>query len=131
MPSTAPMKIDNERGARIKHERVLVEVLTFEGCPHAAPAIELASRVAAEAQVGVDVRVINVAESEAELFQFLGSPSIRVHGHDVEPGADSRRDYAHSCRLYNTSAGLRPLPEEAWLHDALTTIHSPADADGP
>lgn len=90
----------------------------------------VASRVAAEAQVGVDVRVINVAESEAELLRFLGSPSIRVHGHDVEPGADSRRDYAHSCRLYDTSAGLRPLPDEAWLHDALTTIRSPAEADG-
>ena len=117
-------------GARIEDERVPVEVLTLEGCPHAAPAIESASRIAAEARIRVGVRNIEVAQSEVGPLRFLGSPPIRVHGHDVEPGADARHDYSHSCRLYNTSAGLRPLPEEAWLRDVLTTIRSRAEADG-
>lgn len=114
------MSTDPASRARIEAERVLVEVLTLEGCPHAAPAIELASRVAAEARIRAEVRIVKVAQSEAEPLRFLGSPSIRVRGHDVEPGADARHDYSHSCRLYETSAGLRPLPNEAWLRDALT-----------
>ena len=109
---------------------MLLEVLTLEGRPHAAPAIESASRIAAEARIRVEVRNIEVAQSEVDPLRFLGSPSIRVHGHDVEPGADARHDYSHSCRLYNTSAGLGPLPEEVWLRDVLTTIRSRAEADG-
>lgn len=98
---------------------MLVEVVTFEGCPHAAPAVALARRVADEAGISADVRLVDVADGEAERQRFLGSPSIRVDGRDVEPGADLRRDYMHGCRLYATSAGRGALPDETWLRDAL------------
>jgi hypothetical protein len=97
---------------------VLVEVLTFDGCPHASGALELARNVAADIG-GADVRLVRVSESEAYAARFLGSPSIRVDGCDVEPGAEARRDYAFSCRLYSTGRGLSPLPDEMWLRDAL------------
>ena len=98
---------------------MLVEVVTFEGCPHAAPAVALARRVADEAGISADVRLVDVADGEAERQRFLGSPSIRVDGRDVEPGADLRRDYVYGCRLYATSAGRSALPDETWLRDAL------------
>jgi hypothetical protein len=102
---------------RIRH--VLVEVMTFEGCPQAAPAVALARRVADEAGICADVRLVDVAGGETERQRFLGSPSIRVDGRDVEPGAELRRDYAHGCRLYATSTGRSALPDETWLRDAL------------
>jgi hypothetical protein len=98
---------------------VLVEVLTLEGCPQAADAVELARRVVAETGVVADVRLVHVTREQADARRFLGSPSIRVDDRDVEPGADARREYAFSCRLYPTPAGLRPLPREEWLHAAL------------
>jgi hypothetical protein len=103
---------------------VLVEVLTFAGCPRGEPAVALARRVADEAGIGADISVVDVPEDQTERRRFLGSPSIRVDGRDVEPGADLRRDYARCCRLYATSAGRGPLPDETWLRDALV---APAD----
>jgi hypothetical protein len=105
------------RGCRLAC--VLVEVLTFEGCPHAAPAVELAQRVVREAGGDAEVGVVTVAEGATEAMRFLGSPSIRVNGVDVEPGAQSRRAFAHGCRLYPTPTGLRPLPLEEWVREAL------------
>jgi hypothetical protein len=92
-----------------------IEVLTVEGCPYAAAAIQLAATVGGE----TEVRVVEVSEAETDAARFLGSPTIRVDGHDIEPGADARRAYAHSCRLYSTERGRSPLPDEAWLRAAL------------
>jgi len=32
-------------------------------------------------------------EEKTRQLKFLGSPSIRVNGLDIEPGADERQDY--------------------------------------
>ncbi|MEP7225011.1 MAG: DUF2703 domain-containing protein [Actinomycetota bacterium] len=98
----------------------LIEILTFDGCPNREPAIELVSRVARERGVDADVQVIDVPDAEAaRRTRFLGSPTIRVDGHDIEPGADVRTDYVLSCRIFRTGSGMSGQPEERWLLDAL------------
>jgi hypothetical protein len=101
---------------------VLVEVLTFEGCPHGDAVLALARATVAELAVEAEIRRVCVAEPETEPACFLGSPSIRVDGRDIEPGAGRRTDYTHSCRLYETPAGLRPLPDVAWLRAHLMPV---------
>ena len=101
---------------------MLVEVFTFEGCPHASGALQLARSVAAEIDEA-EVRRVDLDERQTETDRFLGSPSIRVNGRDIEPGAESRRDYAYSCRLYATDHGLGPLPDATWLRNALAAAH--------
>lgn len=97
-----------------------IEILTFDGCPNREPAIELVSRVTRERGVEADVRVIDVPDAEAaHRTRFLGSPTIRVDGHDIEPGADVRTDYVLSCRVFRTDSGLSGQPDERWLLDAL------------
>jgi hypothetical protein len=99
---------------------LLVEVLTFEGCPHAGPALELAERVVAETGIGATVRRVDVADAAAAAAQrFLGSPTIRVNGRDIEPGVGERDEYVLSCRVYRTEHGLQGEPDERWLRDAL------------
>ena len=98
---------------------MLIEVLTFAGCPHAADALALATRVAEQAPGTVDVRLVTLSERDVQEQRFLGSPSFRVDGRDIEAGAEARRDYAFSCRLYRTPTGARPLPPEDWLRTAL------------
>ena len=58
-------------------------------------------------------------QQAAEAARFLGSPTIRVDGRDVEPGADRCVEYLCRCRLYQGQHSLRPLPEEAWVRQAL------------
>ena len=100
--------------------RPLVEVLTFEGCPHAGPALELVARVLDEIGIVANVRRVDVPDAEsAQEQRFLGSPTIRVNGRDIEPGADDRDQFVLSCRVYRTARGLHGEPDERWLRDAL------------
>jgi hypothetical protein len=45
---------------------------------------------------------------------------VRVDGRDVEPGADERRDFAFSCRIYRGERGAAEQPEESWIREALS-----------
>lgn len=99
----------------------LIEVLTFAGCPNAEPAAALVRRVVDELGIAADTRRIEIAdEGAAAEHRFLGSPTVRVDGQDIEPGADERRGYALSCRVYRAAGGVGGLPAEEWLRDALT-----------
>lgn len=100
--------------------RPRVEILTFPGCPNGAPARELVERAIAAAAVDVDLREIDVPDAKtAQRLRFLGSPTIRVNGRDVEPGADAREDFHRGCRLYRSTSGLGGVPDESWVDAAL------------
>ena len=107
-----------------------IEVLVIRDCPHAQAACELVNRVAGELGLAPRVEVILVQNAEeAQRLRFLGSPTIRLDGHDVEPGADQRTDFALSCRVYRTPTGRSGLPDETWLRTAIPLtnhIASPA-----
>lgn len=98
-----------------------VEILYFEGCPNHEPARALVERVAAELHLDPSIDLVEVVDrdSAAEL-RFLGSPTIRVDGRDVEPGAEERHEFVLTCRVYRTERGLAGQPEEAWIREALT-----------
>ena len=104
-----------------------VEILTFQGCPNAAATRELVARAVAD--VCIDARIVDVNVPDvaaAEGLRFLGSPTIRVNGNDIEPGADERTAYVFACRIYRTSSGMTGVPDETWLRDALTARTAPS-----
>lgn len=85
-----------------------IEMLFFEGCPNHRRAVELAKSVAADLVPDARLEEVEVRDpDDAERRRFLGSPTIRVDGEDIEPEARSRTDYAMSCRLYRGS-GVPP-----------------------
>lgn len=97
-----------------------VDILYFEDCPHHAVARALVERIAGELQMELDVRLIEVGDLNAAVgLGFLGSPTIRVDGRDIEPGADQRDDFGFGCRVYRGRRGVSGQPDEAWIHDAL------------
>jgi hypothetical protein len=97
-----------------------IEVLVFEGCPNAEPALELVERVREDLGIAATIDRVDVKdEGHAAELRFLGSPTIRVDGRDIEPGADERSDYVFSCRVYPSASGLTGGPDERWLRDAL------------
>lgn len=99
----------------------LVEVLGFPGCPNVEPVLDLVAVAAAAAGVEPEVRVVNVESRKAvESLRFLGSPSVRVGGRDVEPGAEERGVFAYACRVYETSGGRHGVPDAGWIAAALT-----------
>lgn len=92
-----------------------IEVLYFEGCPNYRAAIELVRDLAA----GSEIELIEVGPEDVEETRFLGSPTVRVNGRDVERGADEREDFVYACRIYRTGGGLRGLPDPSWVAAAL------------
>jgi len=96
------------------------EVLAFAGCPNAQPTIELVERVILELGGNAELELVEVRDAdEVEALRFLGSPSVRVDGRDVEPGADERTDFAFSCRVYRTESGYSGQPSKDWIRAAL------------
>ncbi len=100
--------------------RPLVELLTTANCPHRDAALALVQRVCGQLDGQAEIRLVEVADQPAaQRLRFLGSPTIRVNGRDIEPGAEQNREYVCGCRLYQGQHSLRGLPEEIWLRQAL------------
>jgi hypothetical protein len=100
--------------------RPVIEVLHVQDCPNYPQALAQVQRVRAEVGIDAEVRTILVADqAAAEQARFLGSPTIRVNGRDIEPGAEWNFEFVHGCRLYRGQHSLRALPEEDWLRQAL------------
>ena len=97
-----------------------VELLYFEGCPsYEALLPRLRALLQAEGiEDGVDLRQIESIDA-AEQERFLGSPTVRIEGTDVDPGADGRSDFGLKCRLYRSDEGTSGLPPESWITEAL------------
>jgi hypothetical protein len=97
-----------------------IELLYVDGCPgHEAFLPRLRELLA---QAGVDAPVIQrkvESDEAAQRERFLGSPTLRIDGVDVDPGAAQRADYGIKCRLYPTPDGLRGTPADEWVDDAL------------
>jgi hypothetical protein len=101
-------------------ERPLVEILYFDGCPNHEAARALVERVSGELRLEPELRLVNVPDEEAaRRLRFLGSPTIRVAGRDVDPQAGERDEYVLACRVYRTSSGFAGQPEERCVRDAL------------
>jgi hypothetical protein len=102
--------------------RPLVEILYFDGCPNHEPAVALVEEIDRELGTDAELRLVNVVDQEAATrLRFLGSPTIRVDGVDVDPLSAQRRDYALSCRIFTTDHGPAGQPEELWIRAALAT----------
>jgi hypothetical protein len=101
-------------------ERPRVELLYFDGCPNYRATRELVERIADELRVQTEIRLVEVSNADAAAhLRFLGSPTVRVNGRDVEPGADQRRDFHLACRVYRSAGGSSRQPSEAWIREAL------------
>jgi len=101
--------------------RPRVEILYFESCPNHEPTRMLVERLARRLRLEPEIRLVEVADPDAAVeLRLLGSPTVRVDGVDVEPGAEERRDFALSCRIYRSESGVAEQPDERWVRDALT-----------
>ena len=101
-----------------------IEYLWWADCPSHDEGAELL-RAALTAE-GLDMPVVSIeitSEEEAQRLQFIGSPTFRVGGRDLDTrpvptGAVGL--YALTCRAYRREDGrISPLPTLAWLRQAL------------
>ncbi len=73
---------------------VKLELLFSPGCGAIESTVSMVKEALGEFDLAADVLEIMVdTEEKARELKFLGSPSIRFNGRDIEPGADERQDY--------------------------------------
>jgi hypothetical protein len=97
-----------------------IELLFWDGCPSHPKA--LAELRAAMADMALDPDEIILREvgtqGEAELEHFVGSPTIRIDGVDVQPLGEEPAGL--TCRVYRRRDGrISPTPDPADVRDAL------------
>ena len=69
---------------------ISVQVLFSDGCPHASSTIELIKDVSTKLKLDIVLESIRVDDREhAREINFLGSPTIRINGLDIDPSARS------------------------------------------
>ncbi len=96
-----------------------VEVLYFEGCPNRIATVEMVEGVLKREGIDAEVAAIEVPDIEtAHTLLFLGSPSVRVDGADIEPGREKDPPF-YGCRTYSVNGRTTGVPPEQWLVDAL------------
>jgi hypothetical protein len=97
-----------------------VEVLVFEGCPNVEATVAAAREAIAQAKVSADLRVVRIeSDDAAERLRFLGSPTVRVDGSDVEAGTNHRNDFGLQCRVYSVAGRYQGTPPIDWIAAAL------------
>lgn len=97
-----------------------IELLYFDGCPNHEAFLPHLRELLSRERITDEVRLRRVESPEdAERERFLGSPTLRIDGRDVEPGAAERRDFGLKCRLYRTGTGVSGMPHDDWIERAL------------
>ena len=97
-----------------------VELLFWEGCPSHPKA--LADLRATMADAGLDPGAVILREVSTETAaareRFVGSPTIRIDGVDVQPPGEE--PFGLTCRVYHRRDGrISPTPDPADMRDAL------------
>jgi hypothetical protein len=97
-----------------------VELLFWEGCPSHPRA--LAELRAAMADVALDPGTVILREvptqADAARERFVGSPTIRIDGVDVQPPGEE--PFGLTCRVYHRRDGrISPTPDPADVREAL------------
>lgn len=107
-----------------------VEVLYFDGCPSHEALLARLPQLMARAGVDAPITLTAVQSVEAaHRERFLGSPTVRIDGQDVEAAASRRTDYGLKCRLYASATGLRGTVPDELVLAALTRAPDPQHAD--
>jgi len=101
-----------------------VEILYFDGCPTWQKAIEHVRQVVAQEalQETVTIETVRVeTDDQARRLGFLGSPSVRVDGHDVDPSSRSGTDFGLQCRVYQHGERMSGVPPVELIRNALVS----------
>jgi hypothetical protein len=102
-----------------------VELLFWDGCPsHPKALLELR---AAMADAGLDPNAVILREVhtdfDAEREHFVGSPTIRIDGVDIQP--PNGEPFGLTCRIYHRRDGrISPTPDPADVRKALATAQT-------
>ena len=105
---------------------LVIEVLYVQHCPNFPAGLALVQRVLAELGLDAEVHTTMITDqAAAERARFVGSPTVRVNGRDVDPEGELAGEYTLECRLYWHQHRLAGYPTEHAVRQALLRSAGP------
>ena len=102
-----------------------VEVLYIDGCPNHRCTVERVNELLQEFRLTTDVLEVPVTDLGSALaYGFLGSPTVRVNGIDVEPAARTSNQFGFMCRTYLDGTNREGVPSVELIRQALEQAQS-------
>lgn len=100
-----------------------VELLIFDGCPNANGAERMLRDTIRELNAAADIEIVKVLNiDDAVAKRFLGSPSIRINGKDLEIEENEFTQYSMRCRVYRNGNEQSGLPSRRLLVKAIESV---------
>jgi hypothetical protein len=98
---------------------VKVQLLYFPDCPSHERAMELVWEAIQMEGVQAQIETVRIeTEQEAERYRFVGSPTIRINGIEVDP--QPHLPYRLTCRIFHQENGrLSPVPSLTMLRETI------------
>ena len=97
-----------------------IELFYFDGCTAYQTALKYLEELIQEKNLDAAVKMIKIeGDQQALASRFLGSPSIRINGLDVEPGAEKIKDFSMRCRLYLEDDEMSEWPSKKMIAQAI------------
>lgn len=104
-----------------------IEFLYSKATGRSAEAEEAVRMAIESTDPSIEVSYTEVDGSEdARDKRFLGSPSIRVDGIDVEYGDREPDEYQAGTRYYNTPQGWKPYPHARLIANTILELQAKA-----
>jgi hypothetical protein len=97
-----------------------VELLFWEGCPSHPKALAELRAAMADAALDPGTVILREVRTEADAARerFVGSPTIRIDGVDIQPPRGE--PFGLTCRVYHRRDGrVSPTPDPADVREAL------------
>ena len=108
-----------------------VELLYFDGCPVWEPAFTRLQEVLVEERLPWQAELIKIGDqADAYRHRFVGSPSIRLDGRDIDANVWPRTDYGFGHRIYQEGDRLSGIPPKEMIRSALHGKFGDAPANG-
>ena len=97
-----------------------IELLYFRGCHVYRIVLEDIKEVIKEKGLDTEVNLKEIKNDKQALSnKFLGSPTVRINGMDIEPNAQKINKYSMTCRLYFEDGAVNELPSKKMIHQAI------------
>lgn len=98
-----------------------IELYFWDGCPSHPEAEALLRDVLTAEGIDADIELVEVrTQAEAEALGFVGSPTIRIDGRDVDEEGAARSRPSLTCRIYTEEGAVSPVPSRHRLARAIS-----------
>jgi hypothetical protein len=97
-----------------------IELFYFDGCPGYKTARKYIDEALNEKGLKVPVAMVKITgDEDAARYRFLGSPSIRIDGRDIESGTEKIKVFSLRCRLYLEDDNVLEWPGRKLIRQAI------------